>query len=89
MITAKVVSLTGEYRFDKEQFDKLDAELGDEYEVGAISIGQSSSKVQLKNGGFYNTVYFEFYEDGVKFDIFKDKRFNCYLGLYGESECSQ
>ena len=80
-ITAKVVSLTGGYRFDKERFDKLNAEIGDEYEVGAISIGQSSSTVQLKSGGFYNTVYFEFYEDGVKFDIFKDKRFNYYLGL--------
>ena len=80
MITAKVVKLTGGYRFDKEHFDKLNAEIGDEYEVVEISIGQSSSKVQLQNGGFYNTVYFEFYEDGVKFDIFKDKRFNCYLG---------
>ena len=89
MITARVVGLTGGYRFDKEYFDKLNPKLGDEYEVVAISIGQSNSTVQLKNGGFYNTVYFEFYEDGVKFDIFKDKRFNCYLGFYGESECSQ
>lgn len=89
MITAKIVSLIGGSRFDKEHFDKLNAELGAEYEVAAISIGQSGSTVQLKSGGFYNTVYFEFYEDGVKFDIFKDKRFNWYLGLYGESECSQ
>ena len=79
MITAKVVSLTGGYRLDKEHFDKLNAEIGDEYEVGAISIGQGNSSVQLRNGCFYNTVYFEFYEDGVKFDIFKDKRFNWYL----------
>ena len=79
MIIAKVVSLTGGYRLDKEHFDKLNAEIGDEYEVGAISIGQSNSTVQLRNGCFYNTVYFEFYEDGVKFDIFKDKRFNWYL----------
>lgn len=89
MITAKVVSLTGGSCFDKANFDKLNTELGDEYEVDAIFIGQSNSTVQLNNGGFYNTIYFEFYEDGVKFDIFKDKRFNCYLGLYGESECSQ
>lgn len=81
MITAKVVSLKGGYRLDKERFDRLNAEIGDEYEVVAISIGQSNSTVKLKDGGFYNTVYFEFYEDGVKFDIFKDKRFNWYLRL--------
>lgn len=81
MITAKVVSISGGYSLDREVFSKLGAGMGDEFEVGAISIGQSSSTVQLKQGGFYNTVYFDFYEYGIKFDIFKDKRFNYYLGL--------
>jgi hypothetical protein len=82
MIKAKVISLKGGYPMDQLDFNKLNASIGDEFIVGAFSIGQSCSSVQLNHKGFFNTVFFEFYEDGVLFDPFSDNRFNPYLGIF-------
>jgi len=78
MIIAKVVTLKGGYQGDQKTFDKLECSIGDEFEVEAFSIGQSCSSVQLKKGGFYNTVFFDFYEDGKELNIYVDKRFSGY-----------
>ena len=58
--------------------------VGKDYEVRSISMGQSHTTVYLKdmpkgyNWG-YNSIYFKFYEDGKKVNIYKDKKFNPYL----------
>lgn len=59
-------------------------EVGKDYEVRSISMGQSHTTVYLKdrpkgyNWG-YNSIYFKFYEDGKKVNIYKNKKFNPYL----------
>lgn len=55
-------------------------EVGIEYEVRNISIGQSHTSIYLKGfNGSFNSVIFEFYENGKELNIFKDKRFNPYI----------
>ena len=55
---------------------------GNEYPVSDISIGQSYTSVYLENfQGAFNSVQFEFYEDGKPLNIFRDRRFNPYLGV--------
>lgn len=57
-----------------------DLEIGKQYEVECISMGQSHTSIQLKDKkGIYNSVIFKFYENGNELDIYSDKRFNPYL----------
>ena len=55
--------------------------VGKEYEVEHVSMGQSHTYVYLKGyeGGF-NSVHFDFYEDGVPHNIYRDPRYNPYIG---------
>lgn len=57
--------------------------VGEMYEVESVSMGQSYTDVYLvgKNSG-YNSVMFEFYEDGKSLDIYSDARFNPYIRRY-------
>lgn len=75
MITAKC------YKWSDPLIPMLQHNLkvGKEYEVDCISMGQSHTTVQLKNGKCYNSVFFQFFEDGKEIDIYADKRFNPYL----------
>lgn len=71
MITAKYINNNPEYS---------DLEIGKEYEVVDIDVGQSYSYVLIANKSkAYNTIAFQFYENGEPFDFFKDARFNSYL----------
>lgn len=59
---------------------KTDLEVGKEYEVERVSMGGSYTSIFLVGKrGSYNSVMFEFYENGKELDIYKDKRFNPYL----------
>ena len=44
-------------------------------------MGQFYTYIRLKKFGnrFFNSVFFEFYEDGEPLNIFEDDRFNPYL----------
>lgn len=86
MITAKVIR--------KSQDDALlkhDLEYGKTYEVKDIDMGQSFTSIYLKDMinpqtdelRSYNSVIFEFYEDGKPLDIYRDARFNHYIFLRG------
>jgi len=57
----------------------LDLELGHYYEVKAIQMGSSLTLIELKGLGLYNSLCFDFFEDGKPMNIFEDKRFNPYL----------
>ena len=73
MITAKAI---------KNNFDpKL--EIGKEYEVLFIDMGQSYTYVKLKGGLKVNSVQLEFYENGKSLNIYRDIRFNPYLSIEG------
>lgn len=57
---------------------------GEEYEVRYISMGQSYTSISLENPKIgtsnpFNSVIFDFFENGKKLDIFEDRRFNPYL----------
>ena len=50
------------------------------YEVGKIEMGQSITYVILKDiSGLYNSLCFEFFENGKQIDIYTDPRFNPYV----------
>ena len=76
MITAKVI------RESDENISCLqhDLEVGKEYPVSLISVCSFHTDIYLQDRNkIYNSVYFEFFEDGKPLDIFKDKRFNPYI----------
>lgn len=55
--------------------------VGREYEVEEVSMGQSYTYICLKgHGGCFNSVQFDFYEDGVPHNIFRDPKYNPYIG---------
>ena len=66
-----------------------DLEVGKIYEVSKISMGQFFSSKNIKADfeailkkypeKIYNSVFFEFFEDGKPLNIYNDKRFNPYL----------
>lgn len=84
-IYAVVSSLTSGDKYDKEELKNLNFKLGDKFEIEAISMGQSYTSFTLKEfpKKSFNSVNFDFEEDGKELDIFSDKRFNPYLSLYG------
>lgn len=75
MITAKCIKNVnpwGDY--------PTDLTVGEEYEVESINMGSSHTSVQLKGKHYlYNSVCFEFYENGKPLDIYEDRRFNSYI----------
>lgn len=75
MITAKVIKES-----QNDVWLNHDLEYGKTYEVKDIDMGQSYTSVYLDGKPFpYNSVLFEFYEDGKPLDIYLDKRFNKYI----------
>jgi len=73
------MSITAKYKAKSYNYSEL--EIGKEYEVEDIEVGQSYSYVLLiGKGKAYNTVAFDFFEDGKPLDFLKDFRFNSYLG---------
>lgn len=75
MITAKVIRESQD-----DEWLKHDLEYGKMYEVEDIDMGQSYTSVYLKDmRNPYNSVIFEFYEDGKSLDIYRDTRFNPYV----------
>lgn len=54
--------------------------LGEEYEVKHIEMSSAITFVFLKDKkGVFNSLCFEFFEDGKPLDIYQDIRFNPYL----------
>ena len=78
MITAKVVNLDGGYDSERKRAREC-LQVGEVYEVEHISVGGSHTSIDLVDLGGFNSIYFEFFEDGEPLDIFSDRRFNPYL----------
>lgn len=75
MITAKCIK-----NIDPWGDRETDLEIGKHYEVSSIDMGSCYTSVYLHgNERSYNSVMFEFYEDGKEIDIYSDPRFNPYL----------
>jgi len=81
MVTAKFVHPENGYPSDVEKSKKVGLVVGCDYPVSNISIGQSYTNVFLEDfPGAFNSVQFEFYENGEPINIFRDWRFNPYIG---------
>ena len=70
------------HKFNQE-FAKKHLVLGQSYELTGVDMGQSSTTVFLKefpDFGF-NSIQFDFFEDGKELNIYRDPRFNPYLPI--------
>ena len=80
-IYAVVETLIAGYDCEKEIVKSLGFKEGDKFEVDYIEMGGSSISVYLKDfpNQPFNSVFFEFEENGKELDIYDDTRFNPYL----------
>lgn len=79
-VHAVVKTLNGGYSMDKVQVDEAGFKVGDRFEVRHISMGQSNTSIYLKDWERpFNSVFFDFEEDGEELDIYSDERFNPYI----------
>lgn len=80
-IYAVVETLIAGYDCEKELVKSLGFKEGDKFEVDYIDMGSSSTGIHLKDfpNQSFNSVFFEFEENGEELDIYDDTRFNPYL----------
>lgn len=66
---------------DVERAKEAGLKVDEKYEVENISMGQSNTKIYLKEfTGCFNSVQFEFEEEnGAPVNIYKDRRYNPYM----------
>lgn len=77
---ATVRSLDVGYQWDKDRFAEADLKLGSRYGVADVEMGQSHTNIYLEGfGASFNSVAFEFDEDGAPIDIYADPRYNPYI----------
>lgn len=75
MITAKVIKES-----QNDTWLNHDLEYGKTYEVEDVDMGQSYTSIYIVGKPYpYNSIFFEFYENGELLDIYEDRRFNPYL----------
>ena len=86
MIIAKVVTLQAGYRAEQEEVEELGWNIDDEFEVESISVGGWRTDVTLKDGGYFNSGFFEFYENGEPLNVYDDERFQKYKFLKPKEE---
>ncbi len=80
-IYAVVETLRAGYDCEEEMVKSLGFKLGDKFELEHIDMGSSSTSIYLKDfpNQSFNSVFFEFEENGKELDIYDDTRFNPYL----------
>lgn len=82
-IYAVVETLRAGYDCEEEMVKTLGFKVGDKFELECIDMGGSSTSIYLKDfpSQPFNSVFFEFEENGKELDIYSDTRFNPYLDL--------
>lgn len=80
-IYAVVETLRAGYDCEEEMVKSIGFKVGDKFEVEYIDMGGSSTSIYLKDfpNHPFNSVFFEFEENGKELDIYSDTRFNPYL----------
>ena len=80
-IYAVVETLIAGYDCEKEKVKTLGFKVGDKFEVEYIDMGGSSTSIYLKDfpNQPFNSVFFEFEENGKELDIYDNTKFNPYL----------
>lgn len=86
-LIAIVTTLEAGYAFDKRQMAECNLKVGDRIPVRDIDMGQSSTSIYLDGyKGSFNSVFFEFEENGKEIDIYGDRRYNPYLSMYDDCD---
>lgn len=83
-LIAVVKTLNAGHDFERQKMIDLGFKVGDCISVNNINIGQSSTSIYLEGfEGSFNSIFFNFKEDGKDINIYSDKRYNPYLSIYG------
>jgi len=83
-LIAVVKTLNAGHDFERQKMIDLGFKVGDCISVNNINMGQSSTSIYLEGfEGSFNSVFFNFKEDGKDINIYGDKRYNPYLSIYG------
>ena len=84
-LIAIVETLNAGYDVEKQKMIDLGIKVGDRFTVTDIDMGQSSTSIYLEeHSGSFNSVFFEFEENGEEINIYGDKRYNPYLSMYDD-----
>lgn len=80
MLYAKFAYPENGWDIDVELAKKAELKVGEKYKVKWVNMGQSHTYIGLEGYSFlFNSVQFEFEENGVEINIYKDPRYNPYL----------
>ena len=79
MLYAKFIYPDYGHDCDVEHAIKVGLKVGEKYEVENLSMGGSHTSIYLKDiNGAFNSVQFEFEEDGKPINIFNSPKYNPY-----------
>lgn len=75
------MSLTAVYNYPHNGYrPATQLEVGKEYHVECVNMGQSSTYISLSGFcGYFNSVQFDFFEDGKPIDIGRSPKYNPYM----------
>ena len=81
-VFAIVSTLDAGYNSERIKMNNLGIKIGDRFIVTDIDMGQSNTSIGLKeHSGHFNSVFFNFEENGKELNIYGDPRFNPYLNI--------
>lgn len=84
-LIAIVETLDAGYDSEKQKMIDLGFKVGDRIPVNDVDMGQSRTTISLDGyKGSFNSVFFEFEENGKEINIYGDKRYNPYLSMYDD-----
>ena len=79
MLTAKYMYPDNGYELERQRTAMFLVE-GKEYGVKDVLMGQSRTTILLADvDGVFNSVHFDFFEDGKEIDIYSSPKYNPYL----------
>ena len=79
MLTAKYMYPDNDYELERQRTAMFLVE-GKEYGVKDVLMGQSHTTILLADvDGVFNSVHFDFFEDGKEIDIYSSPKYNPYL----------
>ena len=75
------MSLTAVYNYPNNGHQPAtQLEVGKEYPVESVSMGRYHTDIHLSGfGGCFNSVQFDFFEDGKPIDLYRSPKYNPYL----------
>lgn len=74
------MSLTAVYNYPQNGYRPAEQlEVGKEYLVERVNMGQSTTDIHISGLGCFNSVQFDFFEDGKPIDIYRSPKYNPYM----------